>query len=89
MVVLACQRYPAVLSPDIPPVYYDAEKAQYVVREMNAHSWWKSTSEIGWVNSSPRLHSLRSADTSENELTQMYHVIRLHPNCSCGFDLKK
>lgn len=51
--------------------YYDAEKAQYVVREMNAHSWVEIYfPEIGWVEFEPTSSEPEISRTlSENELT--------------------
>lgn len=51
--------------------YYDAEKAQYVVREMNAHSWVEVYfPEVGWVEFEPTASQPEISHTlSENELT--------------------
>jgi hypothetical protein len=49
---------------------YDAEKAQYVVRELNAHSWVEVYfPEVGWVEFEPTASQPEISHTlSENEL---------------------
>ena len=49
---------------------YDAEKAQYVVRELNAHSWVEVYfPEVGWVEFEPTAAQPEISHTlSENEL---------------------